>query len=102
MRIHGNMFSFPTHLCLFFAAVGIGTQLLAEVFFVLLLALTGWISMIRRGSILVETIVIYSITSIIGGYVGTKCYLQMNDKLWDCCVLLTAILFPLPVVILFL
>jgi len=99
--IHGDVFRFPTNSCLFCAAVGTGTQLLAAVFLILMLALTGWISMTRRGSILAGTVVIYSLTSIIGGYVGTKLYLQMNGKAWARCVLLTAVLFPLPVVLVF-
>mmetsp|Transcript_14571 Transcript_14571/g.42713 ORF Transcript_14571/g.42713 Transcript_14571/m.42713 type:complete len:265 (+) Transcript_14571:1331-2125(+) len=43
-------------------------------------------------------VVIYSLTSIIGGYVGTRLYLQMNGKAWVRCAILVACLFPVPVV----
>lgn len=99
--IHGDVFRFPARSCLFCAAVGTGTQLLVANFCILILALTGWISMTRRGSILAGTVVIYSLTSVIGGYSSTKLYLQMNGKTWARCVLLTGVLFPLPVVTVF-
>mmetsp|Transcript_16021 Transcript_16021/g.18966 ORF Transcript_16021/g.18966 Transcript_16021/m.18966 type:complete len:617 (-) Transcript_16021:384-2234(-) len=99
--IHGDVFRFPAKSCLFCASVGTGTQLLVANFFILLLALTGMISMTRRGSILASTVVIYCLTSVIGGYVSTNLYLQMNGKAWARCVLLTGVLFPLPVVTVF-
>jgi len=99
--IHGDVFRFPENSSLFCAAVGTGTQLLVSTFFILLLALGRIISTTRRGSILAGIVIIYSLTSIVGGYVSTKLYFQMNGKSWARCVLLTAILFPLPVVIVF-
>jgi len=91
--IHGDV--------LFCAAVGIGRQLLVSTFFIILLVLCRIISARGRGSILAGIVIIYSLTSLVGGFVSTKLYFQMNGKSWAHCVLLTAILFPLPVVIVF-
>ncbi len=68
---------------------------------VLLLALTGQVSTTRRGSILAAAVIIYSLTSVVGGYTATRLFFQMNGKMWSRCVLLTAVLFPLPVALVF-
>lgn len=99
--IHGDVFRYPKNSTLFCAAVGTGNQLMITTFLILLLALTGSISTTRRGSILAATFIIYSLTGAIGGYVSTKLFFQMNGKAWARCVLLTALLFPLPVVLVF-
>ena len=99
--IHGDVFRFPQRPTLFCAAVGTGNQLMLSTFIVLLLALTGRVSTTRRGSILAAAVIIYSLTSVVGGYTGTRLYFQMNGKAWARCVLLTAVLFPFPVVVVF-
>jgi len=81
--------------------VGTGTQLLATTFAVLMLAVTGRVSTTRRGSILACAVIMYSLTSVIGGYTSTKLYFQMNGKAWARCVLLTALIFPAPVTTVF-
>jgi len=68
---------------------------------VLGLSLTGWISTTKRGSILAGCVIIYSLLSLVGGYVATRLFFQMNGKYWARCVLLTAGLFPLPLMAVF-
>lgn len=68
---------------------------------VLTLALTGAVSTTRRGSILTCFVITYCVTSVIGGYISTKLYIQMNGKAWSRCVFLAAFLFPLPVSMVF-
>lgn len=99
--IHGDVFRFPENSDLFCAAVGTGNQLLALSFIHLTLALTGAISTTRRGSILAGVVVLYCFTSLVGGYTAVRLYRQMNGKSWVRCILLTAGLFPTPVVIVF-
>lgn len=96
--IHGDVFRFPQRSTLFCSAIGAGNQLLISTFIVMLLALSGKVSTTRRGSILSAAVIVYSLMSIVGGYTSTKLYLQMNGKAWARCVLLTALLFPAPVV----
>jgi Endomembrane protein 70 len=99
--IHGDVFRFPNHARLFCAAVGTGNHLLALTFCHLSLALTGIISTNRRGSIMAGVVVLYCLTSIVGGFTAVRLYRQMNGKDWTRCILLTAILFPFPVVCVF-
>ena len=99
--ISGDVFRHPKNPTLFCAAVGVGTQLLLTVFIVLILALTGKVSTTRRGSILACTVINYALTSVVGGYVSTRLYFQMNGKAWARCVIVSALLFPLPTTIVF-
>jgi hypothetical protein len=99
--IHGDVFRFPERPTLFCACIGTGNQLLITTFVVVLLALTGKVSTTRRGSILAAAVIIYSLTSIVAGYTATRLYFQMNGKAWARCVVLTAVLFPTPVLLVF-
>lgn len=65
--------------------------------FHLSLALTNIISTTKRGSVLAGVIVLYALTSFIGGYTSVRLYRQMNGKNWVRCTLITAGLFPVPV-----
>lgn len=85
----------------FCAAVGTGNQLMVLTFFHLCLALTGMISTTRRGSILAGVVVLYCLTSVVAGYTSVRLYRQMNEKNWVRCILITAALFPSPVVAVF-
>ena len=86
---------------MFCAAVGTGNHLLALTFCHLSLALFGIISTNRRGSIMAGVVVLYCLTSFVGGYTSVRLYRQMNGKDWTRCILLTATLFPFPVVCVF-
>lgn len=68
----------------------------------LTLALTGIISTNRRGSILAGVVVLYCLTSFVGGYTAIRLFRHMNGKNWVNCILTTAGLFPVPVTIVFL
>jgi hypothetical protein len=99
--IHGDVFRFPQYPMLFCAAVGTGNQLMVVTVCHLTLALTKIISTNRRGSILAGVVVLYCLTSFISGYSATQLYRKMNGKNWVHCILLTASLFPAPVVVVF-
>ena len=99
--IHGDVFRFPEHSTAFCAAVGTGTQLLIVTFAHLGLALGGFISTNRRGSILAGAVVLYCLLSFVGGYSAVRLYRQMGGKLWVRCILLTATMFPAPVAAVF-
>lgn len=99
--IHGDVFRFPENLGLFCAAVGTGNHLITLTFIHLSLALMGIISTTRRGSILAGVVVVYSLTSFVGGYTAVRLYRQLNGKNWVRCTILTAVLFPAPVVAVF-
>jgi Endomembrane protein 70 len=99
--IHGDVFRFPQHPEVFCAAVGTGNQLMVLTLFHLTLALMNIISTTRRGSILAGVVVLYCLTSCVGGYTAVRLFRQMNGKNWVHCILLQAALFPAPVVFVF-
>jgi hypothetical protein len=99
--IHGDVFRFPTNPSLFCAAVGVGNQLIVLTIFHLTLALTGIISTNRRGSILAGVVVLYCLTSGIAGFTAVRLFRKMNGKNWVSCIVMTAALFPAPVVAVF-
>lgn len=96
--IHGDVFRFPQNPALFCAAVGVGNQLIITTFCHLMLALTGMISTTRRGSLLAGVVVLYCLTSFVAGFSSIRLYQQMNGKNWVQCIVITAGLFPGPVV----
>ena len=100
--IHGDVFRFPENAKLFCAAVGVGNQLIVLTLFHLILALMGIISTTRRGSVMAGVVVLYCLTSFVSGYTSVRLYRMMGGKDWTRCVMLTAALFPGPVVFVFL
>lgn len=99
--IHGDVFRFPENPRLFCAAVGVGNQLIVLTFCHLTLALMGLISTTRRGSVMAGVVVLYCLTSFVSGYTSVRLYRQMGGKDWTRCIMLTAALFPGPVVAVF-
>jgi hypothetical protein len=99
--IHGDVFRFPENSTFFCAAVGTGNQLIVLTICHLSLALTGIISTTRRGSILAGVVVLYCLTSAIGGFTAVRLFRKMNGKNWVNCIVMTAGLFPAPVVAVF-
>lgn len=99
--IHGDVFRFPENPALFCAAVGVGNQLIVTTLAHLGLALAGFISTTRRGSLLSGVVILYCLTSFIAGYSSISLYRQMNGKNWVRCIVLTAGLFPGPTVAIF-
>lgn len=99
--IHGDVFRFPPYSEIFCAAVGTGNQLMVLTLFHLTLALLNIISTTRRGSILAGVVVLYCLTSFVGGYTSVRLFRQMGGKNWVKCTLLQATMFPAPVVAVF-
>jgi len=95
--IHGDVFRFPQYPAVFCAAVGTGVQLIVASLFLFVLALMGVVSTTKRGSVLAAIIVLYCLSSFVGGYWSSRFYRQMGGKLWVQNIVITAILFPLPV-----
>ena len=100
--IHGDVFRFPEQPMLFCSAVGTGNQLVILSLIHLCLALTGVISTTRRGSIMAGVVVLYCFTSFVNGYTSVRLFRQMNGKNWVNCTIMSAAMFPAPVVFVFL
>ena len=99
--IHGDVFRFPSNPALFCAFYGAGVQLLCAAFFLLALALAGIVSVTRRGSILAGVVVLYCLTSFVGGFCSSRLYRKMHGKSWIRNTIYAATIFPMPVIIMF-
>mmetsp|Transcript_26860 Transcript_26860/g.56115 ORF Transcript_26860/g.56115 Transcript_26860/m.56115 type:complete len:609 (+) Transcript_26860:9-1835(+) len=100
--IHGDVFRFPENKMLFCACQGAGAQLGVATALLLGCALAGVISTTKRGSLLTGMIVLYTLTSPIGGYCSASLYRQMNGPQWAHNIVLTSLLFPTPLFAIFL
>mmetsp|Transcript_43249 Transcript_43249/g.117081 ORF Transcript_43249/g.117081 Transcript_43249/m.117081 type:complete len:550 (+) Transcript_43249:564-2213(+) len=94
--IHGDVFRFPNQTNLFAALVGAGGQLCCTTFLLLLCAITGFFRPTKRGAILTAMIVLYALTSFIGGFTSARLYRQFGGLAWVWNTVMTAIIFPGP------
>lgn len=95
--LHGDVFRIPERINLFSAMMGVGTQMLAVVFFIFLLALVGVFYPYNRGALLSACVVLYALTAGIAGYVGGVYYKMLGGTNWVNNVLTCAGLFCVPV-----
>lgn len=94
--IHGDVFRFPSNISLFSAFVGSGAQLCLTTFLLLLCAILGVFRPTKRGAILTTMILLYALTSFVGGFVGARLYRQLGGLAWVWNTVITALVFPLP------
>jgi hypothetical protein len=99
--IHGDVFRFPPYKNLFAAVLGIGTQIASILFSILLLALLGIFYPGNPGTMYTATIVLYSLTSVISGYVSASYFKQMGGEKWAWNIVLVGALFFIPVLCVF-
>lgn len=99
--IHGDVFRAPDMVSLFSAFVGSGAQIFATLFILLLCVLLGVFKATRRGALLTALIVIYAVCGLVGGLVGSRVFKQLKGKNWVWNTVLTAFIFPLPLVLVF-
>lgn len=99
--IHGDVFRFPAHPMFFSAAIGVGGHLFAMTTMLLGMALLSVFTPTKRGAILTASIVLYSLTSGVGGYLSARLYRQLGGTNWVWNAVLTAVFFPLPFTVVF-
>jgi len=99
--IHGDVFRFPVNKNLFCSFLGIGTQCIAMMFSLLILAIFGMFYPSNPGTIYTAAIVLYALTSVIGGFVSSSYFKQMGGEKWAWNIVLVAALFIGPVLIVF-
>eukprot|EP01116_Phalansterium_solitarium_P004253 TRINITY_DN151_c0_g2_i1.p1 TRINITY_DN151_c0_g2~~TRINITY_DN151_c0_g2_i1.p1 ORF type:complete len:595 (+),score=210.79 TRINITY_DN151_c0_g2_i1:115-1899(+) len=99
--IHGEVFRFPSHKSLFTAFIGLGCQGLAILVGVMALALTGFFAPNNEGSMYTACIMLYAITSGVGGFVSATYYRQFEGDKWAWNLVLVATLFTGPFCLVF-
>lgn len=94
--IHGDVFRCPSNMSLFSAVLGVGTQLLTLVCILFLLAFFGVLYPYNRGALLTSLILVYALTSVVGGYISAAFHNQFSETGWKRSVLLAGILYMGP------
>eukprot|EP00887_Chlorella_sp_A99_P006658 scaffold3.g6658.t1 len=92
--VHGDVFRPPRHLELLAALIGTGVQLALLVQSVILITIAGTL-FVERGMIVTVFIIVYALTSFVGGYASGGFYARNDGKLWIHTMLTTAGLFPI-------
>eukprot|EP01117_Protostelium_nocturnum_P010038 TRINITY_DN3579_c0_g1_i1.p1 TRINITY_DN3579_c0_g1~~TRINITY_DN3579_c0_g1_i1.p1 ORF type:complete len:597 (+),score=172.45 TRINITY_DN3579_c0_g1_i1:59-1849(+) len=98
-QVHGDVFRPPPKLVLFSALVGTGHQLAVLVFLLVLGSAIGTTLHLyefyaHRGTSVTIFIVLYALTSFIGGYGGGGYYARNEGKRWIKVMVLTSVIFP--------
>jgi transmembrane 9 superfamily member 1 len=95
--IHGDVFRSPKGLSLFAALIGTGFHLFVTSLVVLSLAVSGYFSLSRRGSIVAAFILVYTLTSGVGTYMSSKLFKQLKGgNAFVANLVLTIGVFPIP------
>ncbi|XP_040994928.1 transmembrane 9 superfamily member 5-like isoform X2 [Juglans microcarpa x Juglans regia] len=97
--VHGDVFRRPPNLSLFCAVLGVGTQLLTLVFVLFLLAFLGVLYPYNRGALFTSLVLIYSLSSVVGGYIAASFHNQFAETGWERSVRLVGILYLGPFVV---
>ena len=99
--IHGDVFRSPPFLNLFTASIGTGAQIFFTVFLLLIAVLLGMFKATKRGALLTACIIIYAFNGAIGGMISGRIFKQLKGKNWVWNIVLTASLFPAPLLLVF-
>eukprot|EP01117_Protostelium_nocturnum_P020659 TRINITY_DN9402_c0_g1_i1.p1 TRINITY_DN9402_c0_g1~~TRINITY_DN9402_c0_g1_i1.p1 ORF type:complete len:595 (-),score=198.20 TRINITY_DN9402_c0_g1_i1:66-1850(-) len=99
--VHGDVFRFPPNKTLFCALVGLGVQFLTILFAILFLAIIGLFYPGNGGTLYVAAIVLYALTSVLGGFVSASFYRQFGGENWAWNIVLVGTLYTIPSVLVF-
>lgn len=99
--LHGDVFRFPANKMLFTAILGAGTQLLCVTLMILALSVLSVFSAKKKGALMTTSIILYAFTACVGGYVSGRMFRQMGGTNWVWNTILTAVLFPGPLLCVF-
>jgi len=99
--IHGHVFRFPSYKNLFTAFIGLGSQCIFIFFSLLSLALMGIFYPNNNGAVYTAGVVLYALTSVVGGFTSARYYKQMGGENWAWNIVLVGTLFLVPVVLVF-
>ena len=76
------MFRYPSRISLFCAFIGTGAHLFVVTACLLSLALMSAFHLAKRGAVLTATIIIYALSSGVGGFVSARLYRQFGGYVW--------------------
>lgn len=88
-QVQGDVFRFPPYLPLFCGLVGTGVQLIMMVYCTTILSTIGTLY-IGRGAVSTTAVVVYALSSFVGGFVSGRFYVQSKGNAWIKTMLVTA------------
>ncbi|RWS27237.1 hypothetical protein B4U80_01841 [Leptotrombidium deliense] len=92
--VHGDVFRPPRHSMFLAVFVGSGVQVLCMTLITLLFACLGFLSPANRGALMTCALVMYVCLGTPGGFVSARLYKSFGGYNWKLNVLLTALLCP--------
>merc|ERR1719183_1211639 len=99
--VHGEVFRKPQFSKVLVAALGSGMQLLGMAVVTLVFAALGFLSPAHRGGLLQSTLLLFTFMGVPGGFASARFYKLFQGDGWKEATLLTALLFPGSVFIIF-
>jgi len=100
-QLHSDIYRVPAKSELLSAMVGVGIQFVSLTIFFLFLALVGIYYTGNDGAMNVSAIVLYALTSIVGGFTSLYWYKKLNGMSWVKHTFLTSALFAAPFFVIF-
>ncbi|CAI0400880.1 unnamed protein product [Linum tenue] len=91
--VHGDVFRHPQNMSLFCAFLATGAQLLTMAFLLFVLAFVGTLYPYNRGALCTSCVMVYALTSVVGGYISASFHSQFEATGWGKTVFLTGILY---------
>jgi len=99
-RVHGDVFRFPERKMALASSVGVGLHLVVTFLITTLFCLVQVVDATRRGAVLQCIICAYALCAGVGGYFSARLYRQINGEQWAWNIVVTALLVPGPLAIL--
>lgn len=99
--IHGEVFRFPPYKSMFTSFIGLGLQCLVILIGLMVLALLGVFHPNSGGAMYTACIILYALTSGVGGFTSATFYKQFEGDKWAWNLVLSATLFTGPFVLVF-
>ena len=92
--VHADVFRPPSKPLILSVSVGTGLQILLMLLFSIIFSVAGFLSPVKRGSLLLAQIILYILLGSVGGYTTARIYKTFKGKSWQHATMATALGFP--------
>jgi transmembrane 9 superfamily protein 2/4 len=92
--VHADIFRPPKHPMMLAVSIGSGIQLMLMSVFTIVIAMMGFLSPARRGSLVMALLIIYVLMGGVAGYSMARMYKTFKGKSWQKATVATAFGFP--------
>eukprot|EP01100_Stratorugosa_tubuloviscum_P000651 TRINITY_DN1143_c0_g2_i1.p1 TRINITY_DN1143_c0_g2~~TRINITY_DN1143_c0_g2_i1.p1 ORF type:complete len:630 (-),score=245.86 TRINITY_DN1143_c0_g2_i1:107-1996(-) len=92
--VHGDVFRPPANSMLLSVLIGTGVQVLVMTLITMIFAVLGFLSPANRGGLMTAMVVLFVLMGSPAGYFSARLYNEFKGKSWKRNTILTSILFP--------